>query len=457
MKRECQSWTRALAVLATAVFLAGPMPRGWTREPDHLSTLPLSSWSPNQQWLAFNWPYQDDLFVISLATGRSCLLKPLGDLELETTWVVSPSETPRADWRSHSRLVPTPGTGPLAVIEWSPDSLRFAYRMDRDTRGIFSVGEERVVGRLAAGDRLPWARGDDLQVATELGATDRGSRYWIRVQQADGTIRKQVEFDDPREIRCMCLAAYRHSSLSSPDLSWLLYPRVSDDGWRLMREPTRGDGPARAVTAPSAQPPRVWALAGAGRDLAVAEKGKLIVGSVEDWAKARTVPLESEAVELSWSPDGRYLAYLQGTSLNLLGRDDPQPVRLTDSCAPRFWGWRGPLLYFGNERTGSADLYRVKPPERLEPVQVAKQGPWQYPSRKISVAPDGAKMVCIVSDIDGSGRGWWQLWQMALPTNEPLQVSTNILLEGLIIESKPVEVPRVAPAWQLLHSVPLTP
>jgi hypothetical protein len=88
---------------------------------------------------------------------------------------------------------------------------------------------------------------------------------------------------------------------------------------------------------------------------------------------------------------------------------------ITDSCSPRFWGWRGSRLYFGDSRSDPTNLYYVDA-ERpgLRPVQIVKARDWQSAPREISVSPDGKRMVCLVVEFDGEGRPLPQLWQIAL-------------------------------------------
>jgi Tol biopolymer transport system component len=452
MTARIWSWWLVMSLLAASYAGAA--------EQDRLDSLPAHSWSPDSQWLAFNWPHRNELLVLAPESGRGYLLKPLGAMVLDVGPVVAtgaPVESGPAESVRTAKLVPSPGSGRFSVIDWSPDSTRLVYRLDRESRGVFSVVEERVVSRLAASEPLPWPGSEELQLVTETGRRDGGLRFWIRVRKPDGATVKEVVFDDLREVRQMSLTSYRQPSFLAPNGEYLLYLRGRDNGWQLVREFLAGNVRRVPLTAPRSNPPTQWRLAGDSRHLAVAEPGTLRVGTVDDWGNARTLPLDGDSITLSWSPDSRFLAYLQASSLSVLDREGGPPALLTRNCAQRLWGWRGSRLYFGNARTSAADLHYVRPPDQMEPEHIVKAGDWQTAPREVSVAPDGKRMVCVVSEIDGSGRSWWQLWQYAIPQGGPLLISTNDLAGGLIIQSKRVEIPREELTWELLYAVPIRP
>ncbi len=377
-----------------------------------LDTFSGVGWSPDSEWLGFNWPEKNELFFISLKTKRSYLLKPVGAVDVDVTDVYSgesPSKTLERDPRK-TRLVPSPGYGKLQLQDWSPDSSAALYQTDRDHRAIFSIVEAAVKQRLDASAPAPWAKPDELRVTFELITT----RYRMRVQRPDDTVVKEISFDDPREVRQIGTVRYRGASFLSPDAQFVFYPRVSRAGWQLMREPVRGDGKPEPVTSPSPTAPYEWKLTTDGRSLAVADNESLRLGALDQWAGAQSVPLGNRSITMAWSPDGQFLAYNDRQSLFLLKRGSDKPVLVSDSCAPRFWGWRGTKLYFGQALTDPTNLFEVDLDRPTEPKQIVKARGWETAPREISVSPDGTRLVCMVIDFDGEGRPLPQLWKIDL-------------------------------------------
>ena len=61
---------------------------------DYLDSFNGVAWSPAGDWLAFTPPEMKELFVISTRNRRSYLLRPLGQVALDTSSVFSP-EAPK--------------------------------------------------------------------------------------------------------------------------------------------------------------------------------------------------------------------------------------------------------------------------------------------------------------------------------------------------------------------------
>src|SRR5579862_5338925 len=215
-------------------------PGGTAAAQDHrIDHLGGSSWSPNSEWLAFNWPERPDLFIISLKTGRSFTLRPAGDLILEGGQVfTSGSRAGSSDLRHTSSIIPSPGRDKLTPLQWSPDSVNIEYQVDTKTNAIFSVLEENITHRLAATEVPPWLKPDELRVTLQFAAptADRPERYRMRVEKLDGTVVKEIVFDDPREVRQVATIRFHDTSFLSANGQFVLYPRVTSNGWQILRE-----------------------------------------------------------------------------------------------------------------------------------------------------------------------------------------------------------------------------
>jgi hypothetical protein len=374
------------------------------------------SWSPDSEWLALNWPERDELFIISVKSAESFMLRPAGDIRLEEGWVFQPQHGRPADPRRSSKLIAAPGLGRLTLAEWSPDSRAVAYAAAPKMLGIFSIPQETVTARLPAQTPLPWHKPGQLRVDFELvaAAGGRPACLWMRVQRADGTTVKEIAFTEPRELRHMATVRFRDASFLSADSRFVLYPRFSEQGWRLWREPVTAADSARAVSAPGPEPPQLWQLAEDGRFLAVVAGRTLSVGPLEEPARAQTIALEHGSATMKWSPDGRFLAYTDKDSLFLLPREGGERVLVSRSWSSRFWGWRGTRLYFGDVQKGPTELFYVDAEQPGPAARLVRTRHWAVAPRETSISPDGRRLVCVAGDIDYAGRIVWQLWQIAL-------------------------------------------
>ena len=397
-----------------------------TAQDQRIDRLGGSSWSPDGEWLALNWPERPDLFIMSLKSGKSFMLRPAGDvdLSLETGQIFAARPQLGSSDASHTWFVASPGRGPLSLLEWSPDGAKCAYQTGGPTNALFSVTEGTVARRMAAAEDLPWHKPDELHVTFELVVPrqDKPEQYWLRVAKSDGTVLKQIAFEDPRVIRR--LAAIRHHDISflSANRQFVLYPRIASNGWQIVRESLAAGAAPQAITKPSPREPYQWQLSGDDRFLALVEGDTLTVGALDDWTRARTISLPHDSVTISWSPDGRFLALLDGRSLSVLTRDGDHPELVTENCSPRFWGWRGSRLYFGDPRTDLTNLSYVDAEHLGPPTPITRARAWETATREVRLSPDGRRLTCLEAEIDYMGRAVWQLWQCAVQTNAQWQL-----------------------------------
>lgn len=447
-----------------AAFVAALLlwPAGARAASGELDTFPVRGWSPNGDWLAFNWPDQNDLFFISMSTGRSYSLKPVGSDELDVAGVVSPGAPTeqalqRGQWALH--VVPSPGQSKLTLVEWSPDSRMAAYLSDRDTVRIFSVEQGAIIGKARRGSAYPWTRVDELRFDLGLRRDNVCTNcYSIRLLRPDNSTAKEIVFTDPRETRQMSVVRYRQADVLSHNHQFLVYPRATADGWVLMREPVAGaTAPPKPLGPARLHAPYEWRLSADDRWLAVADNDALQVGPIDDWSKARSLSLRFLSITLAWSPDGRYIAYNDKQNLHVLGRDSMESRLVSKSCAARFWGWRGTALLFGDARTDVTNVFAYDPDEAREPEQLIKARRWDTAPRLATLSPHGARLACVVTKFDSEGRPVPQLWQYVLPQGD-WRTYTNKLAravgEGVVIEAKPVELPRFEPKWEMLYALP---
>lgn len=409
---------RALLILA----LAGA---SMAQARDYLDTTNGRGWAPDSTWLAFNPVGQDELFVMSLKTNTTYLLKPIGDVSVDSRNVfagMTAGKTAGRGLAASTLIVGSPGRSKLQALEWSPDSRTLVYSIDRKTRGVFSVFDQIVGDRLTSSEMLPWQADRDVRVTFELSTVpgSREARYWLRVVRPDGIIVKEVAFDDPREIRQVSLLRLTDASVLSPNKQFLLYPKHSDKGWQLVIDPVSSNESARGLS-PMPAPPLAWKLAPDNRCLVVAESDTtLAVGLLDDWERAERVSLPNLATAMAWSSDGWFLACNARNQLYLLGRRHEagrlagELQLISEYCTPTFWGWRGSRLYFGDVRAGSTSLYVVDTEQSLAPELIVTPRKWQSAPHERTISPDGSMFVCLMMEQDNEGRLTPQVWKIDL-------------------------------------------
>lgn len=406
-------------ILAGALCLGVP-----AHARDYLDSLNGRGWSPDSKWIAFNPVGQNELFFLAPKSGKSYLLKPVGDVMFDTSNMFSANAAATNRSAEASTVtVPAPGKSKLEPTEWSPDSESVAYGIDRKTRGIFVLYTQSVTNRVASTELLPWQSERDLRVAFELvaGMKDRGARYWLRVVRPDGKVVKEVSFENPKEIRQMGLLRFTEASFLSPDKQFLLYPKLGEKGWQLLYDPVGSATGPRALTEPYADPPLEWKLSPDSRYLAVAESSySLAVGAVDDWPHAEKLPLTNLSMTLAWSPDSRYLACNAREQLYLLVRNNNGErvvsdfFLVSDFCSPTFWGWRGTKLFFGDIRSGSTSIYLVDTERPRAAEQIVKPREWKSAPRERSISPDGSMFVCLMMEQNSEGQLSPQVWKIDL-------------------------------------------
>lgn len=371
-------------------------------------------WSPDGRWVVFNWPLRPELFVVEIATGRAYRLQPVGDYRPEAGIVVAPDASGSSDGRGRMRAaigIPSPGTGKLTWEEWSPDSRFFLFRYGKNQLAIYGVDERRVTELLAPPARPPWVDAAELTVEFESrrATEDVPAAVILRVRRASGEPVKEIAFTQITEMGHINAMRFRPITFLSHRRDFVLFPQRTEAGWHLMRASLTHAEPPSPLGAATAEPPYEWKLSADDEGLVVVERNRVVWGSVRDWANARTHPYSGAAVTAAWSDSGRYLAWQTKQSLYVCHRDHPAPKRVSDECAPRFWGWRGERLVFGHSRDSRANLYEVEP-ETGEVRPVLKAHPWQAAPQEISLSPRGDRLACLVHQFDGNGVGFWELW-----------------------------------------------
>jgi serine/threonine protein kinase/Tol biopolymer transport system component len=193
----------------------------------------------------------------------------------------------------------------------------------------------------------------------------------------------------------------------SPDGLWIAF-RSERDGGGIFVMPAQG-GPARHVSDVGYNP--AWSPD--GRDLAVATEGILDPGTRKSLSEIWIVNTASgrrrrivadDGVQPSWSPDGRRIAYWgvpAGSARRILwtvAAAGGKPSTLLDDGYTNWnpvWAPDGRHLYFGSDRSGSLNLWRLSIDEetgepRGEPAMVTTpstgSGFW-------SVSADGEQLI----------------------------------------------------------------
>ncbi|MEI6085113.1 MAG: hypothetical protein WCS70_12535 [Verrucomicrobiota bacterium] len=398
---------------------------------DNLDSTRGRGWSPNNRWLAFNPVNQDSLFIVNLGGHRNFLLKPVGAVVLDTGNVFASgrSSTNRVDTDKPvtdgiTMSIGSPGRNKLEPLEWSAKGDAVAYSVDRKTRAAFSVLDETVLGTFASTNALPWLTPDDLRVTFvfERTTTNSPSRYLMRVVRPDGSLAKEIVFQDPKELQRLSLLRSTESTFLTPNHETLIYPRVVGDRWQLVTQPVAGTTGPRSLTSPGPSAPYEWRLSPDGKTLAVVEGATSIaIGPLTDWKAAERVTFSNLTVNVEWSPDGRFLAVNDRQNLYLVEYDKDagkvigEMTRVHSTCSAQYWGWRGSRLIFNDTTGHPADLYYVDVAGADRRVQLlVKNKGWRSAPVLRTISPDGTTFVCLVMEIDGEGRTVHDIWKIKL-------------------------------------------
>ncbi|PSJ40955.1 BTAD domain-containing putative transcriptional regulator [Allosphingosinicella deserti] len=101
-------------------------------------------------------------------------------------------------------------------------------------------------------------------------------------------------------------------------------------------------------------------------------------------AKQRTRFTGWRFEDLSWSPDGSWIAFVGlrngSPDLYLIRRDGGEPVRLTNDAVEEImpaWSPDGQTLYFGSRRGGAWRIWRMDPAQPRSAHPVTDAGPWR--------------------------------------------------------------------------------
>jgi Tol biopolymer transport system component len=197
----------------------------------------------------------------------------------------------------------------------------------------------------------------------------------------------------------------------SPEGHQIAFLSQRDDGWGVYTLSALGGRPRKLISlAPLDFDP--WGApqwSPDGREIAVSfrSSGKNVadIVSVQSQETRRVVlPAHAENVilDLSWSPDSRYFAYIDAilwnaevTRLWVVSSSRGEPVPVTDGFTNDWnptWSRDGRHLFFVSNRGGSMDLWRQrlgedgKPRGEAEPVTTGLQ------IRTAAFSPDGTKL-----------------------------------------------------------------
>jgi hypothetical protein len=107
-----------------AVLLLGLLVAAVPARADYLEGDGSETWSPDSAWLAFSWPMQDELTVLSIINGRSLQIKGVGARVLDNSLVIETAPPSIAGMERTRLPEPTsfasPGHGKLRFLGWSP-------------------------------------------------------------------------------------------------------------------------------------------------------------------------------------------------------------------------------------------------------------------------------------------------------------------------------------------------
>jgi hypothetical protein len=431
-------WWRYWACLLWAGTVGG---LAWAG--DNLDSLKGRGWSPNSQWFVFNPVNQDSLFIANINGRRNFVIRPVGQVVLDTSnlFASSPAKTNSASG-SHALVgdgvtmtIGSPGHSKLEALEWSPNSEFLGYKYEKKMRAAFSVLDRTVIGTYGLGESLPWRKPDEWQVVFEFERSDTNhpSQYALRVVRPNNSLVKERLFRDERELQRISLLRNSGSSFLSPDRQRLIYPKRSEKGWQLVTETVTGTAEAQPLTESAPGAPYQWKLSHDGRTLAVVEgPTSLAVGPVDDWAKADRVAYSNLTLNVEWSPDDHYLACNDRQQLFLLevAKDTRQIKgelsRVSDSCIAQFWGWRGTRLLFGDVTRQPADVFCFDTAGKHVVEQLITARHWESAPSVRTISPDGQNYICIVREVGGEGNLEDEVWKTKLEPGAQWELLDNL-------------------------------
>lgn len=436
-------WSRHFVVVWLLVVLASLD----VRAGDSLDSLKGRGWSPNGQWLAFNPVNQNYLYIASMTGRRNFIIRPLGQVVLDTSNMFTSSPvtnrtsaggTPEGD--GVTMTIGSPGTSKLEVSEWSPNNEFLAYSFERKMRATFSVTEKSVVDTYSISNSLPWSKPEDWRVIFEFERPSTNppvhpAQYAMRVVRPDNSVVKECLFQDQRELQRISLLRNSGSTFLTPDHQRLIYPKRSEKGWQLMTDSATGPSAPVPLTEPAPGAPYEWKMSPDGHTLAVIEgSSAMTIGSMDDWSKAERLTYSNLTLTVAWSTDSRYLACNDRQQLFLLeiGKQAPrikgELTRISESCNPQFWGWRGTRLLFGDTTKQPADLLCLDTADRSRGVEQLVTAPhWESAPSIRTVSPDGQTYICLVMEINGEGRLEHEVWKIKLERDAKWELLTNFV------------------------------
>lgn len=177
-----------------------------------------------------------------------------------------------------------------------------------------------------------------------------------------------------------------------------------------------------------------WSPDGAMLIFEATSGGIWTVAPTQDAVPTRLLDTGHEPV---WSPDGRSVAYFDGTDnltdIYVMSADGSRPRRLTDNPAADYqpqWSPDGSQLAFVSERDSNSNLYLVG----ADGAGLRRLTSDPAPEENLSWAPDG-KHVAYVSYRDGAdplaiGIGNAEIYTVEIATGQTVNISQNSAWDG---------------------------